>query len=95
MLYWSLLQHVCDLGCTEFDFGRSTYDEGTYKFKRQWGAEPVPLAWSNLAQSNTLENNEPDDSISKIRSLVEVTWSKLPLGFTTMLGPKIRKHISL
>jgi FemAB-related protein (PEP-CTERM system-associated) len=95
MLYWSLLQHVCDLGCTEFDFGRSTYDEGTYKFKRQWGAEPVPLAWSNLAQSNTLYDSEPDDNVSKIRSLVEVTWSKLPLGLTTILGPKIRKHISL
>ncbi len=95
MLYWSLLQHVCDLGCTEFDFGRSTYDEGTYKFKRQWGAEPVPLAWSNLAQSNTLDASKSDGNVSTIRNLVEKIWSRLPLGLTTMLGPKIRKHISL
>ena len=32
-------------GCDVFDFGRSTPDEGTYKFKEQWGAAPVPLHW--------------------------------------------------
>jgi FemAB-related protein (PEP-CTERM system-associated) len=101
MLYWSLLEHVSNLGCTEFDFGRSTYDEGTFKFKRQWGAEPVPLAWSDLVQ-NLAANQKTTDIIStgsgkvnQIRALVEKTWSKLPLGVTTRLGPKIRKHISL
>jgi FemAB-related protein (PEP-CTERM system-associated) len=99
MLYWSLLEHVSNLGCTEFDFGRSTYDEGTYKFKRQWGAEPVPLAWSNLfsnlALSETTMAKKNIANVNKIRALVEKTWSKLPLGITTTLGPKIRKHISL
>jgi FemAB-related protein (PEP-CTERM system-associated) len=99
MLYWSLLEHVSDLGCTEFDFGRSTYDQGTYKFKRQWGAEPVPLAWSNLvpnlvpSQTTITESNT--GNVKHIRTLVEKTWSSLPLGVTTRLGPKIRKHISL
>jgi FemAB-related protein (PEP-CTERM system-associated) len=101
MLYWSLLEHVSNLGCTEFDFGRSTYDEGTYKFKRQWGAEPVPLAWSDLAQNQAPNQTTTDitstgsDNVNQIRALVEKTWSKLPLGVTTRLGPKIRKHISL
>jgi FemAB-related protein (PEP-CTERM system-associated) len=99
MLYWSLLEHVSNLGCTEFDFGRSTYNEGTYKFKRQWGAEPVPLAWSNLfsnlALSETTMAKKNIANVNQIRALVEKTWSKLPLGITTTLGPKIRKHISL
>jgi FemAB-related protein (PEP-CTERM system-associated) len=101
MLYWSLLEHVSNLGCTEFDFGRSTYDEGTYKFKRQWGAEPVPLAWSDLVhnlapnQTTTDITSTGPDNVNQIRALVEKTWSKLPLGVTTRLGPKIRKHISL
>ena len=95
MLYWSLLEHVSNHGCTEFDFGRSTYDEGTYKFKRQWGAEPIPLAWTNLfADQATIDKNTPHKQ-SPIRNLVEKTWAKLPLGVTTSLGPKIRKHISL
>ena len=95
MLYWSLLKHVSDLGCTEFDFGRSTFDEGTYKFKRQWGAEPVVLAWSNLVPGLTKIAEKNTDNVSQIRSLVEKVWAKLPLGVTTLLGPKIRKHISL
>jgi FemAB-related protein (PEP-CTERM system-associated) len=95
MLYWSLLEHVSNLGCTEFDFGRSTYDEGTYKFKRQWGAEPVPLAWSNLVPSKMTITGTDAGNVNHIRSLVEKTWSKLPLSVTTRLGPKIRKHISL
>jgi FemAB-related protein (PEP-CTERM system-associated) len=101
MLYWSLLEHVSNLGCTEFDFGRSTFDEGTYKFKRQWGAEPVPLAWSDLVQNLAPNQTTTDitrtgsDNVNQIRALVEKTWSKLPLSVTTRLGPKIRKHISL
>ena len=95
MLYWSLLEHVSNLGCTEFDFGRSTYDEGTYKFKRQWGAEPIPLAWSNLVAEQATIAENTQYKVSQIRSLVEKTWAKLPLGVTTLVGPKIRKHISL
>jgi CelD/BcsL family acetyltransferase involved in cellulose biosynthesis len=95
MLYWSLLEHVSDNGFTEFDFGRSTFDEGTFKFKRQWGAEPVPLAWSNLVADNPTLVENSATSPSQIRSLVEQVWAILPLGVTTTLGPKIRKHISL
>ena len=95
MLYWSLLEHVSNLGCTEFDFGRSTYNEGTYKFKRQWGAEPIPLAWSNLVAEQATIAENTQYKVSQIRSLVEKTWAKLPLGITTSLGPKIRKYISL
>jgi FemAB-related protein (PEP-CTERM system-associated) len=95
MLYWSLLEQASNLGCTEFDFGRSTYDEGTYKFKRQWGAEPVPLAWSNLVVSTTPMTTNSADIVSQILSFVEKVWAKLPLAVTTLVGPKIRKHISL
>jgi len=45
LLYWNLLKVSCEKGCDQFDFGRSTYGEGTYKFKKQWGAEPVLLDW--------------------------------------------------
>jgi FemAB-related protein (PEP-CTERM system-associated) len=95
MLYWSLLEHVSNHGCTEFDFGRSTYDEGTFKFKRQWGAEPIPLVWSNLVAEQTAITENTPQKPSQIRNVVEKVWAKLPLGVTTTLGPKIRKHISL
>jgi FemAB-related protein (PEP-CTERM system-associated) len=98
MLYWSLLEHACDTGCSEFDFGRSTYGEGTYKFKRQWGAQPHQLRWRDLANSE-LENEHNTESTNVkpgiLRPLVEQAWSRLPISVTTTLGPLIRKHISL
>jgi FemAB-related protein (PEP-CTERM system-associated) len=94
MLYWSLLKHACDLGCSQFDFGRSTFGEGTYKFKQQWGAEPVPLIWSDLANHNPDVNSAVIEK-SILRTTVETIWSHLPLGLTTLIGPQIRKHISL
>ena len=92
LLYWSLLQTVTDAGAREFDFGRSTYGEGTFKFKLQWGAQPRPLNWFLPGeQPPAVENSSP----GKLRTLVEQTWPKLPIGVTTWVGPKIRKYISL
>jgi len=93
LLYWSLLQTVTDSGAREFDFGRSTYGEGTYKFKRQWGAQPRLLQWFLPGQQPaSVETSSPP---SKLRKIVEQTWPKLPIGVTAFLGPRIRKYISL
>lgn len=93
LLYWSLLKEVTDRGFSQFDFGRSSYGEGTYKFKQQWGAKPVLLAWQQYPQ--TSPQDEAPSTSGKLRELVENTWRKLPLSATTTLGPKIRKYISL
>ena len=93
LLYWSLLKKVTDDGATEFDFGRSTYGEGTFKFKQQWGAQPRLLNWHLPG-----EQSEPlaiSTKPGKLRTMVENTWSRLPISLTTFLGPAIRKYISL
>lgn len=97
LLYWSLLEYVSDHGMTQFDFGRSTFGEGTFKFKQQWGAEPVVLNWClpNLTKTDETTNLAANTEPGKIRTLVENTWSVMPIGFTTWLGPKVRKYISL
>lgn len=93
LLYWSLLKEVTDSGTKEFDFGRSTFGEGTYKFKQQWGAQPIPLNWSLPGQQQSPSDEQVKPG--KIRKIVEQTWSMLPIGITTLIGPKIRKYISL
>jgi len=93
MLYWSLLKEVTDSGSKEFDFGRSTYGEGTFKFKQQWGARPLPLNWY-LPGQKPLPSNQSTKT-SRLRELVEQSWSRLPISITTLIGPKIRKYISL
>ena len=93
MLYWNLLRVSCDRGCKQFDFGRSTYGEGTYRFKKQWGARPVLLDWQTLDKQGVVA--EMSSSKSQVRDMVETVWKKLPLSVVNTIGPHLRRHISL
>ncbi len=94
LLYWNLLKYACDIGCTQFDFGRSTFDEGTYRFKRQWGAKPVALNWQTY-NSSQMMISAGSKSNNKVRAIAEYIWSRLPLGLANSIGPLTRKYISL
>lgn len=94
LLYWSLLAHCADNGIKQFDFGRSTYEEGTFKFKKQWGAKPQLLNWQIQGNNNNLED-EASPSTGNIRPFVERIWRKLPLALTIKAGAFIRPYISL
>ena len=93
LLYWAMLEYACNKGYRYFDFGRSTPDEGTFKFKKQWGAEPVPLHWHYLYTGKT----QSDQPVSKYEAYGKASqiWSKLPILITKIIGPHIRKYISL
>ncbi len=93
LLYWSFLEYAADNGFAYFDFGRSTPGEGTYAFKSQWGARPVPLAWYRL-KSEGKSNGSAEDKGS-LRSTSERLWRSLPLPAANFLGPRIRKYIDL
>ena len=93
LLYWNLLRVSCVRGCKQFDFGRSTYGEGTYKFKKQWGARPVLLDWQTLGKQGVL--TEMSNGKSRIRDMVETVWKKLPLSVVNTIGPRMRRYISL
>ena len=93
LLYWNLLRISCERGCKQFDFGRSTYGEGTYKFKKQWGAKPVLLDWTTLDKQGVVE--EASGGKGRARELVETVWKKLPLPVVNAIGPRLRRHISL
>ena len=95
LLYWSLLAHCADNGTASFDFGRSTYNEGTFKFKKQWGAEPELLHWHDLLQPESNHLSEDATGESKIRPIVENIWRKLPLALTVTIGARVRGYISL
>ena len=96
LLYWHFLHFSAENGYAIFDFGRSTPGEGTYRFKAQWGAVPTPLVWRTITPNeSTPPINLSDTSNPNYRKLAEKTWQKLPLGLANILGPTIRKHISL
>lgn len=91
LLYWSALEFAVQQGYRQFDFGRCTLNEGTYKFKEQWGAQPLALHWQYwLAHGGPLPEINPHNP--KYQLMIR-TWQKLPLPVTRLLGPAIVKNI--
>lgn len=93
LLYWSMLEYACDHGYAYFDFGRSSPDEGTYRFKVQWGANPEPLYWHYILLNSKLRIDHLTEK-SRFETLISL-WKQLPVSITKIMGPKIRKHIGL
>ncbi|HET6420072.1 MAG TPA: FemAB family XrtA/PEP-CTERM system-associated protein [Geobacteraceae bacterium] len=91
LLYWRAICYAIGNGSAKFDFGRSTPGEGTYHFKKQWGAEPVQLYWQYmLGNGGSIPELNPGNP--KYRLAVRV-WQRLPLALTNALGPRIVKNI--
>ena len=91
LLYWKAICFAIDLGASRFDFGRSTPDEGTYNFKKQWGTRPVQLYWQYLLREGaTLP--EVNSKNPKYRLAIQA-WQRLPLLLTNLLGPHIVRCI--
>jgi FemAB-related protein (PEP-CTERM system-associated) len=91
LLYWQIIRHAIAAGLRVLDFGRSTPNEGTFHFKKQWGAEPSPLYWEYIllgrAAPADLSPKNP-----KYGAAIAV-WKRLPVSVTTALGPHIVRSI--
>ena len=90
-LYWEVLKYSIEQGCTTFDFGRSSKDSNTYRFKKQWGAEAQQLHWYNWVPSGQ-STPKLDPSNSKYTRAIEM-WRKLPLPVANLLGPHIVRSL--
>jgi FemAB-related protein (PEP-CTERM system-associated) len=92
LLYWSMLEDACRRQAPCFDFGRSTRNSGTYRFKVQWGAKEVPLYWFYILR--------PGDEIPDLRPesakyrLATTLWRRLPLSLACLIGPRIIARLS-
>jgi FemAB-related protein (PEP-CTERM system-associated) len=85
-MYQKLLERSVDRGQAVFDFGRSTLDGNTFKFKKQWGAEPHPAAWQYHIREGTVTDMRPDNP--RYQRMIRL-WQKLPVRLTQYLGPII------
>lgn len=95
LMYWKFLEFAADSGKKLFDFGRSTENEGTFRFKKQWGAKPFPLTWYSSCPSASEQSvNAVHNKISE-RERAANLWKKLPISITNILGPQLRKYINL
>jgi FemAB-related protein (PEP-CTERM system-associated) len=91
LLYWGVLRFAIEKGCKRFDFGRSSINSGTYKFKEQWGGRPIQLYWYYwLSKGEKLPELNPHNP--KYKAAVNI-WKRLPVSLTKIIGPRIVKNL--
>jgi FemAB-related protein (PEP-CTERM system-associated) len=91
LLYWTAIQTALAADCRMLDFGRSTPNEGTFHFKRQWGAQPAPLYWEYpWLDGGAIPDQSPTNP--KFRAAIAL-WKRCPVWLTRMVGPRIVKAI--
>lgn len=91
LLYWTMIQLGIRQHCTTFDLGRSTPNEGTFQFKKQWGAVPRQLVWEYWTAPG---QEAPDLSPANPKfDLAIRAWQRLPVPVATALGPHIVRNI--
>ena len=89
VLYWEAIRRAIALGLTRFDMGRSQWESGTFRFKAQWGAEPLPLHYQYLRgaarELPTLEDQK------RGYGLAVALWKRLPLWAADPLGERAKR----
>jgi FemAB-related protein (PEP-CTERM system-associated) len=91
ILYWKAISFAIESGFSTFDFGRSTPNEGTFKFKEQWGARPEQLYWQYLLREG--ESLPELNTKNPKYQMAIALWQKLPVALTRIIGPGIVRSI--
>jgi FemAB-related protein (PEP-CTERM system-associated) len=89
-MYWQLLERAVQRGQEVFDFGRSSRDSNTYRFKQQWGAQEAPADWQYYVRSGDVGAMRPESA--RNQRLIHI-WQKLPVSLTRLIGPAIVRGI--
>jgi FemAB-related protein (PEP-CTERM system-associated) len=90
LLYWHLLERAVQRGQSVFDFGRSSMDSNTFRFKKQWGAEPSPADWQYHVRIGTINAVRPENP--RYQRFIRM-WQRMPLWLTRLVGPAIVRGI--
>ena len=90
-MYFELMRHARERGCTRFDFGRSKAGTGPAAFKKNWGFPPDALTYfTRSAPGSAPRSVNPANP--KYRLQV-AAWKKLPLPIANAVGPWISRGL--
>jgi FemAB-related protein (PEP-CTERM system-associated) len=90
LLYWHMLERAIQRGQDIFDFGRSSKESNTFRFKEQWGASPADANWQYYLRTGSPEDNRVDNQ--RYQRLIRL-WKRLPVFLTKFIGPAIVRGI--
>jgi serine/alanine adding enzyme len=89
-MYHHLLMRAIERNSATFDFGRSSIDSNTYRFKAQWNATPYPSVWQYYVRKGSANDMRPESS--RNQQLIRI-WKRLPIALTRWIGPTIVRGI--
>jgi FemAB-related protein (PEP-CTERM system-associated) len=92
LLYWAIFGAAIERGYKRFSFGRSTVDAGTYTFKKNWGASPIPLRYEYILRDGVELPHAHGEN--PLLARVSQAWMQLPLPVTTIIGPRLVRHLA-
>ncbi len=90
LLYWDAMKRAIVDNYRVFDFGRSSYDSGPYRFKKQWGATEIPLHWHYRVFNGEIPDINPN---SPRFELMVRCWQRMPLVLSNRIGPWITRSL--
>jgi FemAB-related protein (PEP-CTERM system-associated) len=90
-MYFALMRHARERGCTRFDFGRSKAGTGAAAFKKNWGFEPQPLTYFTRAPEGV--TGRKINPLDPKYSLQVRAWKRMPLWAANRIGPWIARGL--
>lgn len=91
-LLWKGIERACQKGYTTCTIGRTREGTGVYMYKKSWGGEKVWFDDYHYFPTGSAELLDPDD---EKYDRVKDVWKRLPVKVTELVGPPIRRNISL
>ena len=85
-LYWHIIQFAYNKQLTKFDMGRSHKNQGTFRYKRSWGAAPIPLYYHYFLGENGKLPKKTDHIFYRFATSV---WKYMPHKLANLIGPKL------
>ena len=84
LLFWGLVEQALREGADVVDFGRSSVGGGTCRFKRGFGAVPIPVLWLSDKPADLYRRYAPAQKL----------WRALPHFVTDNLGPRLCRYLA-
>ena len=84
LLFWAMVEQALNEGADVVDFGRSSIGDGACRFKRKFGAVPVPVLWLSDKPADLHRRYAPAQRV----------WRALPAPVTGRLGPRLCRYLA-
>lgn len=92
LILWEAIKRSAEDGYETYNLGRTREGSGVYTFKKSFGGRKVRLTDHHYWPNDDGELPHPEaDSYEHLKRV----WRRLPLAVTKIVGPPIRKNVSL